>query len=221
MPTLQFVAQFTLGVHLISIFKLLICIEIVFLSLARSTASASTNSRTCYYPDKSISKGTPCDPNAAVSPCCGPGFICLSNGLCSPGPEDRKSYQYDLYRSACTDPTWNSTACPRLCFGGELQTHCYIMLLPALMIANLANNRWRHPRWRARNRQLQSQRILLLYPAHRLLFAIAERLPASDWVSRDHNSVHDEFSNQDIWRAHRNPCSDRLIHSSRQAFAPP
>lgn len=104
---------------LIALFKLFLYAEIVALSPVQSSVSTSTDMRGCYYPDKTPSRGTPCRPNDAVSPCCGPGFVCLSNGLCSPGSEDRKNYQYQLYRSSCTDPTWNSMDCPQVCVGGE------------------------------------------------------------------------------------------------------
>jgi len=36
-----------------------------------------------------------------------------------PGPDDRKHYDYKYYRSGCTDPTWDSPICPKLCLGPD------------------------------------------------------------------------------------------------------
>ncbi|KAF2115078.1 hypothetical protein BDV96DRAFT_600213 [Lophiotrema nucula] len=79
-----------------------------------AVAFAASNS-TCYYPAGLENRGIPCNPDAEVSSCCGPGFVCLSNGLCTPGKDDKKTYRYKYYRSGCTDPTWNSTDCPQYC----------------------------------------------------------------------------------------------------------
>ncbi|PSN70932.1 hypothetical protein BS50DRAFT_618095 [Corynespora cassiicola Philippines] len=78
-------------------------------------ASAASNS--CYYPSGKENRGRPCFPDADVSVCCGPTFVCLSNGLCSPGPDTRRAYAYKYYRSGCTDPTWSSSSCPQFCAG--------------------------------------------------------------------------------------------------------
>jgi hypothetical protein len=78
------------------------------------SAAAATNS-TCYFPNGKESNGGVCNPNAEVSACCGPTFICLSNGLCKPGPDSKKTYSYNFYRSACTDASFNSSSCPRFC----------------------------------------------------------------------------------------------------------
>ena len=88
-----------------------------FLALYLFADISIASNTTCYYPDGLESKGSPCNPTADVSTCCGPGFVCLSNGLCTPGPNDRKTYDYKFYRSSCTDPTWKSSACPNFCLG--------------------------------------------------------------------------------------------------------
>lgn len=88
------------------------------LASAQGTSNKQ-DSRDCFFPDGIQSSGGPCFPDQAVSPCCGPGFVCLSNGLCQPGPDTRKSYQYTVYRSSCTDRTWNSTDCPRVCLSSD------------------------------------------------------------------------------------------------------
>lgn len=86
-------------------------------ALCSWSAVAATNS-TCYFPDGKESNGGVCNPNAEVSACCGPTFICLSNGLCKPGPDSKKTYAYNFYRSACTDASFNSTSCPQFCTDG-------------------------------------------------------------------------------------------------------
>lgn len=83
------------------------------------SAIAAANS-TCYYPNGIENNGGACRPNADVSACCGPTFVCLSNGLCKPGPNTTKTYAYNFYRSGCTDASFNSTSCPRFCIDGEL-----------------------------------------------------------------------------------------------------
>jgi len=89
----------------------------LFLALYLFTDISVASNTTCYFPDGLESKGSPCNPTANVSTCCGPGFVCLSNGLCTPGPNDRKTYDYKFYRSSCTDSTWKSSACPNFCLG--------------------------------------------------------------------------------------------------------
>lgn len=73
--------------------------------------------RTCYYPDGTISSGDlACDENAKHSACCGAppfGGTCLSTGICSGIPSG------GLSRGSCTDPTWQSDACPKFCIGSE------------------------------------------------------------------------------------------------------
>lgn len=86
------------------------------------STAAATNS-TCYYPNGKENNGGACNPNAEVSACCGPTFVCLSNGLCKPGPDSKKTYAYNFYRSGCTDATFNSTSCPQFCTDSEL--HIY------------------------------------------------------------------------------------------------
>jgi hypothetical protein len=46
----------------------------------------TTVSEACYFPDGiQATDNTPCYKNGTVSVCCGPGFTCLSNGLCQQG----------------------------------------------------------------------------------------------------------------------------------------
>ncbi|KAF3170619.1 hypothetical protein EYR41_003303 [Orbilia oligospora] len=89
----------------------------------------------CYLPDGSISPSysgsSPCNIGAAVkdSMCCALGDrtltdnidLCISNGLCM---DSNGTY----YRASCTDETWESEACLRICMGaigpnGELEDY--------------------------------------------------------------------------------------------------
>jgi hypothetical protein len=65
---------------------------------------------TCYLPDGSVVDGdAPCLNNTLPSVCCGQGSTCLASGLCF-DPNDEV-----FYRSSCTDQTWTSAACTRIC----------------------------------------------------------------------------------------------------------
>ncbi|UPX12324.1 uncharacterized protein EKO05_0002878 [Ascochyta rabiei] len=83
-------------------------------SVASSSAAADS---TCYYPNGEKNNGGACDANAEVSVCCGPTFVCLGNGLCQVGPDTRRTYGYEFYRSGCTDASFNSSSCPQICTG--------------------------------------------------------------------------------------------------------
>ncbi|TLD37521.1 hypothetical protein E2P81_ATG04333 [Venturia nashicola] len=83
------------------------------------SAAQRNNSSHCYYPSGIFSPGKPCQPNAKNSVCCGPGFQCLGNGLCQTSPFIDTPYKHTLYRSACTDPTFQDPACPHFCIGEE------------------------------------------------------------------------------------------------------
>ncbi|KAF2630467.1 hypothetical protein BU25DRAFT_419446 [Macroventuria anomochaeta] len=82
--------------------------------IALVASTAATNS-TCYYPNGEKNNGGACNANTEVSMCCGPTFVCLSNGLCQPGPDTTRTYAYDFYRSGCTDGSFNSSSCPQFC----------------------------------------------------------------------------------------------------------
>lgn len=56
--------------------------------------------------------GVVCNPDSLPSLCCVAGWICSSNGLCTPPGSINDFQQYR--RGSCTDPNWNTTAC----FGG-------------------------------------------------------------------------------------------------------
>ncbi|KAF1986958.1 hypothetical protein K402DRAFT_393111 [Aulographum hederae CBS 113979] len=92
---------------------------VAFILLSSLFQAATASNGTCYFPNGVESSGSPCNPDAPESVCCGPGFVCLSNGLCTLGPDLRKTYRYEYYRSSCTDATWNSTDCPAFCHGAD------------------------------------------------------------------------------------------------------
>lgn len=67
----------------------------------------------CYYPDGSEMEAyySPCDKMKEVSMCCGPGDECRPDGLCF-------STSLGLFRDGCTDPSWKSSSCIKLCNTG-------------------------------------------------------------------------------------------------------
>ncbi|KAM0803486.1 hypothetical protein BDR22DRAFT_886324 [Usnea florida] len=59
----------------------------------------------------------PCAPSASVSSCCGPGWTCLSNGLCTTNNKTLNTGLTELYAGLCTDPLWeNEKTCPKICY---------------------------------------------------------------------------------------------------------
>ena len=72
----------------------------------------------CYHPNGNPSTEVDtwqvCDPDAEHSACCAVGDECLTNGLCrnAASPANKNDYWRDL----CTDPTWESDACPKFCY---------------------------------------------------------------------------------------------------------
>jgi hypothetical protein len=61
----------------------------------------------------------PCEPDSkSDGPCCAPGTICLSNGLCK-SPNTRVNNWYDTYKPTCTDGTWTTENCFDGCNGCE------------------------------------------------------------------------------------------------------
>ena len=76
----------------------LFCFHLLF-------AAAQTN----LFIDGKVADGVPCLDNAGdtPTPCCGPDSTCLTNGLCFDG--------LTLYRGSCTDQSWTSDQCTKLC----------------------------------------------------------------------------------------------------------
>lgn len=73
----------------------------------------------CYLPDGSPSTKNntfACKPDVAASHCCQGIDICTTNGLCK-APHDLSTVW--IYRTTCTDQTWQSSACPQYCRSSE------------------------------------------------------------------------------------------------------
>ena len=87
--------------------SLLICFGTTWVLIAAS------NSGICYDIDEVQTSNLACDPEAEASVCCGIGFTCLSNGLCE--TYDQKDNWTGFWTGGCTDVTWNSSACPKIC----------------------------------------------------------------------------------------------------------
>lgn len=74
---------------------------------------AATTRAACYFPDGGLSSlDVPCDDTASESFCCFGGQACLSNKLCY----DPTTLRFA--RGTCTDPNWESAACPKFCLNG-------------------------------------------------------------------------------------------------------
>ena len=74
----------------------------------------------CYYPDgETIApQDVPCQNGPGDSVCCGPGYACLSNGLCMGNNATHDGHSLVPYgRGSCTDKRWRSSACPAFCIG--------------------------------------------------------------------------------------------------------
>ena len=89
--------------------------------------------QTCFYPNGDVdTSGTPCNKAAEFSHCCGPLDLCLDNGYCfTSGLGD---WGNRLARISCTDPQWQSAACPQYCDDGELLLDAQVMYYTGLTI---------------------------------------------------------------------------------------
>ena len=75
----------------------------------------------CYFPNGTDSANflagdgiyKPCNPGDSVSMCCRAGDKCRQDGLCGDSPFDGMTW-----RGMCTDPTWESSECLKLCING-------------------------------------------------------------------------------------------------------
>ncbi|KAF2709041.1 hypothetical protein K504DRAFT_503039 [Pleomassaria siparia CBS 279.74] len=87
------------------------------ISIALSHLQLALAADICYNKDGvQYNNAFPCKPDADASGCCDFGWVCLSNGLCQPGPEATNNGFVDYYRpDGCTDPTWSNPACFSAC----------------------------------------------------------------------------------------------------------
>ena len=76
----------------------------------------------CYYPDGSIEQNNekeyqPCDPGDEHSMCCATNRTkadrCRGDGFCF------STWDLNLWREGCTDPTWKSPRCNKVCIAGK------------------------------------------------------------------------------------------------------
>ena len=84
----------------------------------------SSSRAACYYPNGSDLNARldqevyqPCDPGDEHSMCCALNRPfpdkCRNDGLCY------STYDSNVWRDGCTDPTWKSSSCVKLCVSGE------------------------------------------------------------------------------------------------------
>ncbi|KAK4178914.1 hypothetical protein QBC36DRAFT_90998 [Triangularia setosa] len=96
---------------------------VAWVGLARACLAANTK---CYYPNGRLATtDSPCDPDAEHSICCFNGSphgkACLANKMCE-SPDGK------IIRGSCTDRTWASPECAKLCelvnWGGANLVSC-------------------------------------------------------------------------------------------------
>lgn len=71
----------------------------------------------CYYPSgKNAPNDIPCRDDTSHATCCGPGYACLSNGICQATGEEQGSRDAsEFVRGSCTDESWRNSNCPLFC----------------------------------------------------------------------------------------------------------
>ena len=75
---------------------------------------------TCYLPDGDLfASDTPCTSGGSASVCCGAGWTCLSDGVCSVTQDVSGQNETFYYRGTCTDQSWNDPACLNVCRDGS------------------------------------------------------------------------------------------------------
>ena len=76
----------------------------------------------CFFPSgEEADDDIPCNPTAADSVCCGPGWTCLSSKICEFNQDSSNSDVNNAigeqWRGSCTDRQWDSGLCPKFCYG--------------------------------------------------------------------------------------------------------
>lgn len=74
----------------------------------------------CYNDDGKVALGdSACNPHLKHSMCCRGYWTCLDNGICSAeNTTELNTLPFSFARATCTDPNWESPACPRFCLNG-------------------------------------------------------------------------------------------------------
>ena len=98
----------------------------LLLLLLSSSLTAAASSSICYASDGVQSANFACNPSQPNSTCCMPGFECISNGLCAPGPNITGAIT-PFYVGDCTDPTWSSPTCLKECADSASSFPRYIL----------------------------------------------------------------------------------------------
>jgi hypothetical protein len=95
--------------------------SLLFFLVALLTVFSLANAK-CYNYDGSPSKDVfkPCNGSAEASMCCQIGPASNKEDVCGTGSEYGLCgfTGSQLYRESCTDPTWKSPACLKLCING-------------------------------------------------------------------------------------------------------
>lgn len=93
----------------------------LFLLLVSSVGILETSAQepTCYFPNgrdmNALERSEvyhPCNSNTEFSMCCAAWDKCRPDGLCASG------FDGNIWRDGCTDPTWKSPSCIKLCDTG-------------------------------------------------------------------------------------------------------
>lgn len=92
------------------------CLHMIWIVLYGSiSVHFSSVAADCYFPNGLLNElYQPCDRSNEHSMCCGTRELdrCRNDGLCFDAPNN------DIWRGSCTDPTWKSPACIKLCVEG-------------------------------------------------------------------------------------------------------
>lgn len=93
-----------------------LCRHVLWIIFYGSTAvHFSLVAADCYFPNGLLNElYQPCNRSSAHSMCCGTRGLdrCRNDGLCFDAPNN------DMWRGSCSDPTWKSPACIKLCVEG-------------------------------------------------------------------------------------------------------
>ena len=99
---------------------------LIFLVVFRTTwvVTAASSNEICYDTDGDQTATNfviPCVPEAEVSLCCRLNDTCLSNGLCRANLTQVPTDLTPFYTGRCTDSSWNSSVCPKICENNEIR----------------------------------------------------------------------------------------------------
>jgi hypothetical protein len=96
---------------------------LLLITIFHFLAPSHSQQQKCFDTRGVETNNLPCDPSASAGPCCSATFVCLNNGLCTPGPLTPKDTVTEFYQGSCTDATWQDPKCPRFCMSALDATH--------------------------------------------------------------------------------------------------